>query len=249
MKRALYACVSVWILIFLLDGCAIAPKKPDEILLGNYTYAKEYLTWLIQKEMKKNQVMGLSIAIVDDQTIVWAQGFGYADAKLKIPATPETIYRIGSISKLFTVTATMQLAEQGIVDIDQPIKNYLPQFSVKTRFPDSDPITLRVFHGIVTSLDITIDGQSYGAMLDTGASPLLVNAGAGEKLGIEGEGSATLEIGSVAFGDVDVRVSDNPVFERWDPNGDGFAMVGGSIALDCAISISWVHREMRTCVR
>ena len=102
MKRALYACVSVWILIFLLNGCAIAPKKPDQILPGNYAYAKEYLTWLIQKEMKKNQVMGLSIAIVDDQTIVWKRGFGYADAKLRIPATPETVYRIGSISKLFS---------------------------------------------------------------------------------------------------------------------------------------------------
>lgn len=57
-------------------------------------------------------MVGLSIAIVDDQGIVWAQGFGYAGTKNKKPATPETVYRIGSISKLFTVMATMQLAEQ-----------------------------------------------------------------------------------------------------------------------------------------
>jgi CubicO group peptidase (beta-lactamase class C family) len=87
--------------------------------------------------------MGVSIAIVDDQKIVWSQGFGYADVKNNLPATSETVYRIGSISKLFTVMATMQLAEQGKVDIDQPLKKYLPQFSVKTRFPDSGPITLR----------------------------------------------------------------------------------------------------------
>ena len=129
--------------IFIFTGCATAPKKPEPITVGNYDYVKEYITWLAKNEMKKNQVVGLSIAIVDDQGIVWAQGFGYADAAEKVPATPETVYRIGSISKLFTVMATMQLAEQGKIDIDQPLKRYLPEFSIKTLFPDSGSITLR----------------------------------------------------------------------------------------------------------
>jgi CubicO group peptidase (beta-lactamase class C family) len=104
--------------LIIISGCTTAPKKPEPVIAGNYDYVKEYITWLAGKEMKKNQVVGLSIAIVDDQTIVWAQGFGYADTKEKRPATPETVYRIGSISKLFTVMATMQLAEQGKIDID-----------------------------------------------------------------------------------------------------------------------------------
>ena len=128
---------------FIFSGCTMAPKKPDQIIAGNYDYVKEYITWLAQKEMKKNQVVGLSIAIVDDQRTVWAQGFGYADKKGIKPATAETVYRIGSISKLFTVMATMQLAEQGRIDIDQPLQRYLPEFSVKTRFSNADPITLR----------------------------------------------------------------------------------------------------------
>jgi len=129
--------------VFIITSCTTAPKKPDRITAGNYDYVKEYITWLAQKEMKKSQVVGLSIAIVDDQRTVWAQGFGYADKKGKKPTTPETVYRIGSISKLFTVMATMQLAEQGKIDIDQPLQSYLPQFSVKTRFSNTDPITLR----------------------------------------------------------------------------------------------------------
>lgn len=129
--------------IILIYGCSSAPKKPDQITPGVYDYAKEYITWLTRKEMKKNKVMGVSIAIVDDQRIVWAQGFGYADLKNNVPATPETVYRIGSISKLFTVTAAMQLSEQGKVDIDQPLQDYLPRFSVKTRFSDAGPITPR----------------------------------------------------------------------------------------------------------
>jgi CubicO group peptidase (beta-lactamase class C family) len=83
--------------------------------------------------MDKGDVTGLSIALVDDQKIVWAQGFGYADKAHKRPATAETLYRVGSISKLFTATATMQLAEQGKLDIDKPLRTYVPEFSVKPR--------------------------------------------------------------------------------------------------------------------
>jgi CubicO group peptidase (beta-lactamase class C family) len=135
--------INIFIAILIFFSCTGAPRKPDQIIPGNYDYVKEYIAWLTKKEMKKNRVMGVSIAIVDDQSIVWAQGFGYADVKNNVPATPETVYRIGSISKLFTVMASMELAEQGKIDIDQPLQKYLPQFSVKSRFPDSGPITLR----------------------------------------------------------------------------------------------------------
>ncbi len=135
--------IKILFAVILISGCSTAPQKPDQIRPGNYDYLKEHISWLTKKEMKKNQVMGVSIAIIDNQKIAWAQGFGYADIKNKVPATSETVYRIGSISKLFTVMATMQLAEQGKVDIDQPLKKYLPQFSIKNRFPDSGAITLR----------------------------------------------------------------------------------------------------------
>ncbi|NOY73856.1 MAG: beta-lactamase family protein [Gammaproteobacteria bacterium] len=94
--------------------------------------------------MKKNDIVGLSIALIDDQKIIWSAGFGYADEKKKIKATSDTIYRVGSITKLFTATAIMQLAEQGKLDIDQPLQHYLPQFSIKSRFKDSKPITPRM---------------------------------------------------------------------------------------------------------
>lgn len=144
MQRKIIGLLSIILLTaFTISGCTTAPKKPDPIIPGNYDYVKERVTWLAKKEMKKNQVVGLSIAIVDDQRTVWAQGFGYADKKEKKPATAETVYRIGSISKLFTAMATMQLAEQGRIDIDQPLQRYLPEFSVKTRFSNTDPITPR----------------------------------------------------------------------------------------------------------
>jgi len=93
--------------------------------------------------MHKHDITGLSIAVVDDQRVVWAQGFGYADLARGIPATADTLYRLGSISKLFTAAAVMQLVEQGKVDLDHPLAEYLPGFSVKTRFPRAGPITVR----------------------------------------------------------------------------------------------------------
>ncbi len=99
---------------------------------------------LITKVRKKYRVMGLSIALVERGELVWAEGFGYADRSRKIRATADTIYRIGSISKPITATAVMQLAEQKRINLDQPLQNYLPEFSVQSRFQTTaDSITVR----------------------------------------------------------------------------------------------------------
>jgi CubicO group peptidase (beta-lactamase class C family) len=137
----------IWVCIFLaiivLGGCSTMPPRPEMLARGDYSYTKEYMSWLINKEMKKNDVAGLSIALVDDQKVVWSEGFGYANKVGNVPATPETVYRVGSISKLFTATAVMQLAEQGKMDIDKPLQTYIPEFSIKSRFTDAGPITPR----------------------------------------------------------------------------------------------------------
>ncbi len=129
--------------VSLLLGCSGVPLKPEKTASGDYEYTRQYMTWFIKKEMKSRNITGLSIALVDDQRIVWAQGFGYADESREIPAAPDTIYKIGSITKLFTAAAVMQLAEQGRLDIDRPLQAYVPDFSMRSRFPDGKPITLR----------------------------------------------------------------------------------------------------------
>lgn len=129
--------------IVVLTGCTVAPPRPTSVARGDYETTRIYIEKLIHHEMEKNAVVGLSIALVDDQRIVWAEGFGYADQENKIPASAETLYRVGSISKLFTDTAAMQLAEQGRLDIDRPLQSYLPGFAIKTRYPDAGEITPR----------------------------------------------------------------------------------------------------------
>lgn len=129
--------------IVVLAGCTTAPPRPIDIAYGDFASAQEYVKKLIRHDMDKNAVAGLSIAVVDDQQIVWAEGFGYADREREIPATAETLYRAGSITKLLTATAAMQLAEQGRLDIDRPLTDYLPNFTIRSRFPGAAPITPR----------------------------------------------------------------------------------------------------------
>ena len=141
MPRRLYPlllCVAL-----LVGGCATPPPAKPEAVRGDYGYTEKYLAWMIDREMADNEITGLSVALVDDQHVIWQRGFGYADLEDKIPATPETVYRAGSIAKVFTATAAMQLAEQGKLDIDQPLKAALPDFSIKSRFPHSAPVTPR----------------------------------------------------------------------------------------------------------
>lgn len=144
----------VIILLFLMvsgviesvpDPLPDTPQKKHVFPHKKYTYAKtkQKITSLISKKMKKYKMTGLSIALVDDQHIVWAEGFGYADEANHVRATPETVYMVGSISTLFTGIAVMQLAEQGKININRSLKTYLPEFSIKTRYTKADPITPR----------------------------------------------------------------------------------------------------------
>ncbi|MBL8429737.1 MAG: beta-lactamase family protein [Dechloromonas sp.] len=127
----------------LLAGCASAPPNPGASARGDFTQTQKYLSWLVDREMAQNEITGISIALVDDQKVIWQQGFGYSDLENRIQATPETVYRAGSIAKVFTAAAAMQLAEQGKLNIDQPLANALPEFSIRSRFPNTDPVTPR----------------------------------------------------------------------------------------------------------
>ena len=108
---------------------------------ADYKDAIETLERFIGHEMADKDLPALSIALVDDQQVVWSKGFGFSDPVKKVPATAETVYRVGSVSKLFTDIAVMQLVEQGKLDLDAPVTRYLPSF--RPRNPFGKPVTLR----------------------------------------------------------------------------------------------------------
>jgi CubicO group peptidase (beta-lactamase class C family)/D-alanyl-D-alanine dipeptidase len=118
---------------------AIAQEHIDPPL--KYAAAVKALESFVNREIHDKQLPALSIALVDDQQIIWAAGFGYAGPQAKTPATAATVYRVGSVSKLFTDLAVMRLVEQGVLNLDEPVTKYLPDFQPQNPF--DTPITLR----------------------------------------------------------------------------------------------------------
>lgn len=108
---------------------------------AEYANVAAELTSSIQREMEEKQLPAFSIALVDGDQIVWAQGFGYQDPEQKTAATAHTIYRVGSVSKLFTDIGIMQMVEAGKISLDAPVSQYVPDFHPKNPF--DQPITLR----------------------------------------------------------------------------------------------------------
>ncbi|HWG42770.1 MAG TPA: serine hydrolase [Gemmataceae bacterium] len=128
-------------LAFVIGTTTASRAEPAIRASKKYEAVAERLTSFIAREVREKNLPALSIALVDDQTIVWAHGFGFADPKAKVPATADTIYRVGSVSKLFTDLAIMQLVERDALDLDAPITKYLPDFKPGNAFDKA--ITLR----------------------------------------------------------------------------------------------------------
>lgn len=100
-----------------------------------------FLDGLVPQQLSHDDIAGATIAVVKDGKLLFAKGYGYADVKSKKPVSAqETLFRPGSISKLFTWTAVMQLFEQGKLDLDRDVNEYL-DFKIPEAF--GKPITLK----------------------------------------------------------------------------------------------------------
>ncbi len=77
--------------------------------------------------LKTWHAAGFAVAVIEKNKVVYAQGFGYRDVRNKLPVTPNTLFAIGSCSKAFTATLIGKLQQDGKLDIDKPVTNYLPE--------------------------------------------------------------------------------------------------------------------------
>lgn len=106
-----------------------------------YQDAVKALDEFIAREVKEKDIPALSIALVDDQEMIWAKGFGFQDPARKTPASPKTVYRVGSVSKPISALLLMILVELGLIDLDMPVQRYVPDFNPKNT--SGKEITLR----------------------------------------------------------------------------------------------------------
>ena len=103
-------------------------------------------------EQRDRKIPGLSAGIVYDQELIWQHGYGFGNVEQQIPADARTVYRVASITKLFTSTMLMILRDAGKVSLDDPIEKYLPEFKIKSRFADARPPTFRQMAAHATGL-------------------------------------------------------------------------------------------------
>lgn len=130
----------------VLAGLTIAlfflfPSVPHARAQAKDDALRQALVPWIEAELKAKNIPSLSLALVDDQRILFAESVGFADPRAKKPATLDTPYRVGSVSKPFTALLLMIFVELGLIDLDAPVQTYLPEFNPKNK--SGKKITLR----------------------------------------------------------------------------------------------------------
>ena len=100
-----------------------------------------YMDGIVPQQLMRNDVAGAVVVVVKDGKVLFEKGYGFSDVEKRTPVSPEnTLFRPGSISKLFTWTAVMQMQEQGKIDLDRDVNDYL-DFKIPSEY--SKPITMR----------------------------------------------------------------------------------------------------------
>jgi CubicO group peptidase (beta-lactamase class C family) len=125
-------------------------RSPEEL--------EAFVDGFVGGELEAYNVAGLTVSVVKDGQLFFAKGYGFSDVDRRVPVDAErTLFRPGSVSKLFTWTAVMQLVEQGMLDLDTDVNNYLPQFQIPATY--EDPITLR--HALTHTAGLEDGGIGY----------------------------------------------------------------------------------------
>ncbi len=121
------------------DKDPIAPSPSAPGLTDPQEFAA-FVDQFFNEEMSKEHIPGAVISVVKDGELFFAKGYGYANVEKQVPVVADrTLFRVASLSKLFTATAAMQLYERGLLDLNADVNQYLPNFQLKNPYPE--PVT------------------------------------------------------------------------------------------------------------
>jgi len=95
----------------------------------------------IEQQMMDEDIPGLAVVVVQGDEIIYLKGFGITSLKNPSPVTPQTIFDLASISKSFTALGVLLLRDDGLIDLDTPVQQYLPDFQIND--PRASEITVR----------------------------------------------------------------------------------------------------------
>jgi CubicO group peptidase (beta-lactamase class C family) len=157
----LCAAIAIWL--------SLAPSQPSAAILAapaarqavvsqappvDLAPAVEAIDTMVATELARDNLGSITVGVVADGRLAWTRSYGYADMEKKLPATSDSIYRIGSITKQFTALMLLQLVDQGKVHLSDPVEKYFPQINqVRGRIPGAPPITLVQVATMTSGLD------------------------------------------------------------------------------------------------
>ena len=141
MRRTLSMFTAILFTVSPASAQEFVPALPPAFAVDSAAF-ESYMDGLVQAYMEENNIAGATVSVVSGGETFLLKGYGYADVDRRTKVDPDnTLFRIGSISKLFVWTAVMQLTEHGLLDLDEPIDRYLNDFAIPETF--EEPITLR----------------------------------------------------------------------------------------------------------
>ncbi|MGI8835491.1 MAG: serine hydrolase domain-containing protein [Pyrinomonadaceae bacterium] len=145
-------------ILFLNQAVAPMTVQPHHTISINAGGLDSLLDPIFAQQMARLHIPGAVIAIVKDGKVLFTKGYGYADIEKKTPAVPnKTIFRIGSITKVFTATAVMQLADRGKISLKDDVNRYLKAFQVPATY--HQPITFANLLTHTSGLDEITPGR------------------------------------------------------------------------------------------
>lgn len=137
-----------------LIGCGLAVAQVDP-----YREAAEKITRELNRGLRRDHLPGAAIAIVDDQRIVWAQTFGYADFRRREKMHDEATFQTGDVAKLLTAIALLQASERGVIDLETPVRDVLPELRLQPETSASPTIRQLLTHH--SGLPVNVMADSY----------------------------------------------------------------------------------------
>lgn len=127
------------ILLVLMIFAHTGFSQPE---LSDSSGLEGFMDGMIQAQLESRQIAGATVTVVQDTNVILSKGYGFSNLERNKQVDPDqTLFRIGSISKLFVWTAVMQLYEQGKLELDVDVNQYLEDFKVPDTY--TDPVTLK----------------------------------------------------------------------------------------------------------
>jgi len=166
-----------------------------------------FKTWNILDRMKYYNVPGVSIAVIKDYKIDWAKGYGLADTTKKISVTTQTMFSAGSISKFLMAVTALKMVENGQIELEKPINNYLTSWKIAGNdFTKKTPVTLRMllshsagtsqssYFGFTPSQPLPTIVEILSGAKNSETRPVVVNSEPNKEFRYSGGGSMIVQL-------------------------------------------------------